>query len=167
MIAIKKLLSAMTRRFGVDETIRAVPLIFEVQSLIKQTVIKGTARQRAAAALVVEWLLTIAEFYRIDSLHEYAEGIKQERLKHDEYSTVFMTNDLTVSEFEQLEPENRNIVDRFVDQAVVVEMLSKDGPLRDQDDVEGIDLVSKLNAQWDVNTEGNTYTVQNGTGDAD
>jgi hypothetical protein len=153
ILAINKLLAALTRRFGADATIRAVPLIFEIQSLVKQTVIKTTTRQRAVAALVVEWLLTVAEFYSIDSLYEYMQTLKTERIDNGEYSVIFL-QDTKADTIDELEPENKNIVDKFIDRKQIVDLLSKDGPLRDEEDTDGTELEAKLNADWDVNTTG-------------
>ncbi|ORE09142.1 hypothetical protein BCV72DRAFT_254967 [Rhizopus microsporus var. microsporus] len=154
ILAINKLLAALTRRFGADATIRAVPLVFEIQSLVKQTVIKTTSRQRAVAALVVEWLLMVAEFYSIDSLYEYMQTLKTERIDSGEYSVIFL-QDTSVDTIDELESENKNIVDKFIDRKQVVDLLSKDGPLRDEEDTDGTELEAKLNADWDVNTTEN------------
>ncbi|KAI9487726.1 MAG: hypothetical protein EXX96DRAFT_593710 [Benjaminiella poitrasii] len=127
----------------------------DMQELVKQSVIKQTAHQRAVAAIVIEWYLMVGEFYRINSLIQYAEGLKNERVRLNEYSSVFLKNSTqreslnqTLDEFE---PDNTNPVDVFVDRKVVVEMLSKDGPLRDEDDTDGTDLESKLMTEWGSN----------------
>lgn len=149
----------MTHRFGADETIRAVPLIFEIQSLAQQETIGSPCRQRAIAALVVEWLLIVADFYRVNSLIDYAQELKKERQGTGEYSAVFVQEDFNTTELEALEPDNQNTVHRFVERATVVEMLSKDGPLRDQDDPEGTELGNKLNTEWDASTMGKLYLI--------
>ncbi|KAG1076427.1 hypothetical protein G6F42_025524 [Rhizopus arrhizus] len=143
-------LSAFTRKFGADETIKAVPLVFKIQELVKQTVIQHTARQRAVAAIVVEWLSMVGEFYRIDSLVQYADVLKSERIRLNEYSPVFMeaSSDIAIDKLEELEPNNTTPVDKFADRKLVVQMLSKDGPLRDEDDTEGTDLEAKLMIEW-------------------
>lgn len=146
--AIYKVLSALTHKFGADETIKALPLIFKIQSLVKQAVIKHTARQRAVAAIVVEWVAMVSKFYRIDSLIRYAETLKNDRIALNEYSPVFLNNNHAIREFEELEPNNTTPVDKFADRKLVVEMLSKDGPLRDEEDTEGTDLESKLMVEW-------------------
>lgn len=145
--AVFMILSALTRRFGADETIKAVPLIFKIQSLVKTAVIKNTARQRAVAAIVVEWLAMVGEFYRIDSLSQYAEVLKNERIRHSEYSPIFLDAELEDT-FETLEPNNTTLVHKYADRKIVVDMLSKDGPLRDEDDTEGAELESKLLVEW-------------------
>ncbi|CEP19227.1 hypothetical protein [Parasitella parasitica] len=148
--AIHMVLSALTRKFGVDETIKAVPLVFKIQELVKQTLIQHTTRQRAVAAIVVEWLSMVGGFYRIDSLIQYADTLKSERSRLNEYSPVFLepsTKD-NFDKLEDLEPNNTTPVDKFADRKLVVQMLSKDGPLRDEDDTEGTDLETKLMMEW-------------------
>lgn len=152
--AVFMILSALPRRFGADETIKAVPLIFKIQSLVKTVVIKNTARQRAVAAIVVEWLAMVGEFYRIDSLIQYADVLKNERIKYDEYSAIFLNGELEDT-FETLEPNNTTSVNKFADRKMVVDMLSKDGPLRDEDDTEGTELESKLLVEWGTEAYGN------------
>ncbi|KAK4521549.1 TOM (translocase of outer membrane) complex component [Mucor velutinosus] len=148
--AIHMILSALTRKLGADETIKAVPLVFKIQDLVKQTMIQHTARQRAVAAIVVEWLSMVGEFYRIDSLVQYADVLKSERIRLNEYSPVFLegSSDITIDKLEDLEPNNTTPVDKFADRKLVVQMLSKDGPLRDEDDTEGTDLEAKLMIEW-------------------
>ncbi|KAF1799907.1 hypothetical protein FB192DRAFT_1423489 [Mucor lusitanicus] len=115
-----------------------------------KTVIQHTARQRAVAAIVVEWLSMVGEFYRIDSLVQYADVLKSERIRLNEYSPVFLedSSDITIDKLEDLEPNNTTPVDKFADRKMVVQMLSKDGPLRDEDDTEGTDLEAKLMIEW-------------------
>ncbi|KAI9364287.1 hypothetical protein BD770DRAFT_407073 [Pilaira anomala] len=147
--AIYKILASLTHKFGADGTIKAVPLVFKIQSLVKTGVITNTARQRAVAAIVVEWLLMVAEFYRIDSLIQYAGELKNKRIELDEYSPIFLLEaECDESTFDALEPDNSTPVDKFVDRKYVVETLSKDGPLRDEDDTEGSELESKLLVEW-------------------
>ncbi|KAG2205250.1 hypothetical protein INT47_009515, partial [Mucor saturninus] len=149
VVSVYKILTALTKKFGADGTIKAVPLVFKLQSLVKTSTIKNTARQRAVAAIVVEWLAMVGEFYRIDSLIQYAEDLKAERIRCNEYSPVFMVEHVgDHNTFENLEPDNTTPVDKYADRHLVVEMLSKDGPLRDEDDTEGTELDSKLLVGW-------------------
>ncbi|RCH88033.1 plasma membrane localization protein, partial [Rhizopus stolonifer] len=143
MVVIRDILSALIRRFGADETIKAVPLIFKLQELVEQGVIQNTGRQKAVAALVIEWLAMVGEFYHIDSLIEYADQLKQERMDSNQYSTVFSDSESHTS-FE----EDTTGVSLFVDRKTVVNMLSNDGPLRDEEDTEGIELETKLMEAW-------------------
>jgi hypothetical protein len=162
---IHRVLTALTRKFGADETIKAVPLVFKIQELVKQTVIQHTARQRAVAAIVVEWLFMVGEFYRIDSLVQYADALKSERIRLNEYSPVFLntSTENNTDKLENLEPNNTTPVDKFADRKLVIQMLSKDGPLRDEDDTEGTDLEAKLMVEWgsdDYVNQDRTYRIR-------
>lgn len=155
IVSVYKILAALTKKFGADGTIKAVPLVFKLQSLVKTSTIKNTSRQRAVAAIVVEWLGMVGEFYRIDSLIQYTDDLKNERIRLNEYSPVFMVENLGANNFESLEPDNTTPVDKYADRHLVVEMLSKDGPLRDEDDTEGTELDSKLLVEWGSEACGN------------
>ncbi|KAL0086306.1 hypothetical protein J3Q64DRAFT_1639106, partial [Phycomyces blakesleeanus] len=112
----------------------------------------AAACQRAAAALVVEWLDMIADFYGINRLKEYIDRIKRERILAREYSSVFLPETADrlagVSSFEDVERGNTKTVECFVDRHLIVEIFSKDSPLRDEEDTHGLDLESKLYAEW-------------------
>ncbi|OAD75502.1 hypothetical protein PHYBLDRAFT_186425 [Phycomyces blakesleeanus NRRL 1555(-)] len=160
--ALYNLLCALTRRFGADGTIKAIPLIFKLQSLVQTGIVSSAnsggsasgaaACQRAAAALVVEWLDMIADFYGINRLKEYIDRIKRERILAREYSSVFLPETADrlagVSSFEDVERGNTKTVECFVDRHLIVEIFSKDSPLRDEEDTHGLDLESKLYAEW-------------------
>ncbi|KAI9254466.1 hypothetical protein BDA99DRAFT_518480 [Phascolomyces articulosus] len=150
--AMYTLLCALTRRFGADGSIRTVPLVFKLQSLVKQSTIKQTSRQRAIAAVTVEWFGMVAHMHQISPLQDYLKGLKDDRVAHKEYSPIFLPEIAPtvdhINQFEDLEPENTTVVDKFIDRHVVVEILSKDGPLRDEEDTHGLDLESKLYVEW-------------------
>ncbi|ORZ22475.1 hypothetical protein BCR42DRAFT_406264 [Absidia repens] len=150
--ALYHLLCALTRRFGADGTIKTMPLVFQLQTLVKQGNVGQTSRQRALAAVVVEYLDMVGQFYHVDRLVHYVNQVRSERLQNKEYSTVEFASTTTkkgsVSSFDHLEPENTTPVDAFLDRHVVVEILSKDAPLRDEDDTHGLDLESKLYVEW-------------------
>ncbi|KAG0174110.1 plasma membrane localization protein [Apophysomyces sp. BC1021] len=150
--ALFSLLCSLTRRFGPDGTIKAVPLIFKLQSFVKDNVIQKPASQRAIAAVTVEWVWMVGKFYNIERLRQYASRIREERLSNREYSIIFQPEIMeTVSEvhsLEDLEPENKTLVEKLLDRHVVVELMSKDGPFRDEEDTHGLDLESKLYAEW-------------------
>ncbi|KAI9010868.1 hypothetical protein CLU79DRAFT_772371 [Phycomyces nitens] len=150
--ALFNLLCGLTRRFGPDGTIKAVPLIFKIQSLVQSGVINGPACQRATAALVVEWFGEIADFYGIHRLKEYTEKIKRDRILAREYSSVFLPEAAErlkgISSFDDVERGNSKIVECFVDRHMIVDIFSKDSPLRDEEDTHGLDLESKLYAEW-------------------
>lgn len=144
--SVQHLLSALTRKFGADEVIKGVPLIFEIQKIAVSAT--PASRSRAIAAIVVEWLAMVGEFYRITSLIQYVEELKTERIQSGEYSSIFTKESVQVETFEELETDNSTSVDKLVDRKAVVEILSKDGPLRDEEDTEGTELENKLLLDW-------------------
>ncbi|ORY95514.1 hypothetical protein BCR43DRAFT_493111 [Syncephalastrum racemosum] len=150
--SIYTLLCGLTRRFGADGTIRTMPLVFKIQALVKQGTIKQTSRQRAVAAATLQWFGMVAAMHQITRLSEYARKLKEERIQNKEYSPMFVPeladSIAHIREFENLEPENTTPVDKFIDRHIVVEIISKDGPLRDEEDTHGLDLESKLYAEW-------------------
>ncbi|KAI8367465.1 uncharacterized protein BYT42DRAFT_586339 [Radiomyces spectabilis] len=148
--AVYELLCALTRRFGADGTIKSFPVIFKLQGLVKDGTINQTARQRTVAAITTEWMLMMAEHYAVDRLYRYIESLKEQRINGKEYSSLFLKdiNTDNVGDFEQLEPDNTTPVDKFMDRHVVVEIISKDSPLRDEEDTHGLDLESKLYIEW-------------------
>ncbi|CAO3619518.1 unnamed protein product [Cunninghamella echinulata] len=153
VLALNALLSSLTKRFAADGTIKAIPLIFQIQHLVKQGDITHTARQRALAAVTVEYLDGVGKYYHVDRLIHYVDQVRSERLKNKEYSPLFVPSLAdnykdNVWSFEQVEPENSRPVDAFLDRHVVVEILSKDAPLRDEEDTHGLDLESKLYVEW-------------------
>ncbi|KAI8143040.1 hypothetical protein BJV82DRAFT_613248 [Fennellomyces sp. T-0311] len=161
--AMYTLLCALTRRFGADGTIRTIPLVFKLQSLVKQSVIKQTSRQRAMAATTIEWFGMVAKMHDIGPLADYLKGLKEDRVAHKEYSPIFLPEIAPtvahITQFEELEPENTTVVDKFLDRHVVVEIISKDGPLRDEEDTHGLDLESKLYVEWGSEAFGKSLSL--------
>jgi hypothetical protein len=134
-----KLLTVLTRKFGADETIKAVPLVFEIQALSP-----SPSKHRANAALVVEWLLFVGDFYRIERLIQYAEGLKEAQ---SDAILNFAKDDV-------FDDGNQAVPSQLADRKTVVEILSKDGPLRDEDDAQGTDLETKLMVEWGTDAYG-------------
>ncbi|KAI8340545.1 hypothetical protein BC941DRAFT_417525 [Chlamydoabsidia padenii] len=150
--ALYCLLCSLTRRFGADGTIKSMPLVFQLQALVKQGDVVQTARQRALSAVVIEYLDMVGQFYHVDRLVHYVNQVRTERIENKQYSSMALTNPpdtkAAIQSFDNLEPENTNSVDVFLDRHVVVEILSKDAPLRDEEDTHGLDLESKLYVEW-------------------
>lgn len=150
--ALYTLICSLTRRFGADGTIRTVPLVFKLQNLVKEGKIKHTSRQRAVAAAILEWFGMVAKVHLIQRLTTYLKQVKDDRVAHKEYSPIFLPGVADtiahIREFDELEPENTTPVDKFLDRHVIVEIISKDGQLRDEEDTHGLDLESKLYVEW-------------------
>ncbi|KAI8375761.1 hypothetical protein EDC96DRAFT_551519 [Choanephora cucurbitarum] len=112
--------------------------------------LSGSERAVAVAALLVEWLWMIAQKYHIDSLIDYADSIKQKRIQSNQYPTFFLEQERS---FDALDTSESAVMDTWVDRKDVIRMLSKDGPLRDEEDVEGTELESKLMLDWGTETQ--------------
>lgn len=162
--ALYTLLCSLTRRFGGDGTVRTVPLVFKLQNLVKEGKIKQTSRQRAVAAAILEWFGMVAKVHFIERLTTYLKQVKDERVAHKEYSPIFLPGVADtvahIREFDELEPENTTPVDKFLDRHVIVEILSKDGQLRDEEDTHGLDLESKLYVEWGSEAFGKFTTAR-------
>ncbi|KAI8065585.1 hypothetical protein BC940DRAFT_303764 [Gongronella butleri] len=153
VLVLYDLLCGLTRRFGADGTIKSIPLVFQLQHLVKQGDITQTSRQRALAAATVEYLAMVGAFYEVDRLSHYVDQLRSERVANKEYSSLFLDIQQGRARsrewaFDHVEPGNSQPVDVFLDRHAVVEILSKDAPLRDEEDVHGLDLEGKLYAEW-------------------
>ncbi|KAI7871200.1 hypothetical protein BDF14DRAFT_1954770 [Spinellus fusiger] len=147
--ALYIILCALTRRFGADGTIKSFPLMFKLQSLVEAQEIRQPLCGRAIAAVIIEWLAMLGQFYSMSRLCQYASEIKQARIgKVKEEAPGAQLNDLTPKEAIALESNNPKPLTHFADRYAVVEIISKDGPLRNEQDTHGLELESKLYAEW-------------------
>ncbi|KAI8145128.1 hypothetical protein BJV82DRAFT_605036 [Fennellomyces sp. T-0311] len=140
--ALYIILCALTRRFGVDGTVKTVPLIFKLQDIVQQGVVKGVTRQYALASVTVAWFTMIGRYYHVDNLTELTEHIEQERERSNQWYEVSAAPDHR----QFVEHSHPTPINVFLDRHVIVELLSK--PLRDESDTHGLELESKLYAEW-------------------
>lgn len=146
--SIYALLCSMTRRFTVDATVKAVPLVFKLQDLVKSGSVRGAPRQRAVAAATVQWIHMIGEYYAVPRLTEYAEKLEKDRRENGDWTSIEFT-DALVSELNvDLEDDHGQPVRDYIDRSLLVEALSEDAKLRDKDDTHGLDLEKKLYVEW-------------------
>ncbi|KAI9248586.1 hypothetical protein BDA99DRAFT_525079 [Phascolomyces articulosus] len=146
--ALYAVLYALSHRFGVDVTIKTVPLVFKLQSMVQNGTIKGFpggARSCALAAVTVAWLNSVGKFYHVDNLVEYTERIQQERERSNQwYEVTIPPPDHNRQFVEHSQPSSP--ITAYLDRHVVVESLSP--KLRDEQDTHGLELESKLYAEW-------------------
>lgn len=161
--ALYLVLCALTRRFGIDGTIRMVPLAFHLQALAAQWDQGQTAKQRALATAMVEYFEMMGQLYHIDQLVHYVNQVRSARLRNKEYSTVdFGASTSSIRarfdscSFGDLGLENNHPVTIFLDRRTVVDLLVKDSPLRDEDDTYGLNLERKLLVEWGSEAFGKT-----------
>jgi hypothetical protein len=161
--ALHLVLCALTRRFGVDGTIRMIPLVFQLQTQAVQWDQGQTAKQCALTTAIVEYFEMVGQFYQVDQLVHYVNQVRTMRLRSKEYSTVdFCTSTSSIKapydscSFDDLGLEYHNPVTIFLDRHTVVGLLVKDSPLRDEDDTFGLDLERKLSVEWGSEAYGKT-----------
>lgn len=141
----------LTRKFGIDATVMIVPLVFKIQQLLKDEKITPTCRQYAIQSCIVSLFLMMADYYQLPSLTQYMDHIKESRgFKSDD---IMLSETVNLPEQPELftihvdDPEEKsNRV--WIDRSVVVESMSKEGNLRDEQDTHGLDLEAKLFAEW-------------------
>ncbi|KAI8054905.1 hypothetical protein BDF21DRAFT_403980 [Thamnidium elegans] len=141
----------LTRKFGVDATVMIVPLVFKIQQLLKDDKITQTCRQYAIESCIISFFLMMADYYQLPSLTQYMDHIKESRgFKSDD---IMLSETVNHSDQPELftihvnDPEEKlNRV--WIDRSVVVEIMSKEGNLRDAQDTHGLDLEAKLFAEW-------------------
>ncbi|SAM00011.1 hypothetical protein [Absidia glauca] len=153
--ALYLVLCALTRRLGVDGTIRMIPLVFQLQTLAVQWDQGHSAKQRALTTAIVEYFEMVGQLYHVDQLVHYVNQVRTMRLRSKEYSTVgFCTSTSSITaafdrcSFGDLGLENHSPVTIFLDRHTVVGLFVKDSPLRDEDDTFGLDLERKLSVEW-------------------
>lgn len=146
--SIYALLCSMTRRFTVDATVKAVPLVFKLQDLIKSGSVRTPAQRRALGAATVRWIHMIGEYYAVSRLTEYAEKIEKERRDKGDWTMIEFTDLLVTKSNAELEEDGDHSIRDFIDRHQVVEALSEDAKLRDKDDTHGLELEKKLYVEW-------------------
>ncbi|KAI9469992.1 MAG: hypothetical protein EXX96DRAFT_491301, partial [Benjaminiella poitrasii] len=114
-------------------------------------------RQYAIESSLITWFIMVARFYHIDSLLDYMSSL-QEKRNYSAADDLLLTETVNESELQTEDPEsfsmhiesksNNNI---WIDRSTVVEMLSKDGNLRDETDTHGLELEAKLFTEWGSN----------------
>lgn len=144
-------LHLMTRKFGIDATVMIVPLVFSIQQLIKEGKITLTTRQYAIESALISLFDAMGQFYHIESLSNYMKELQSERPKDD----ILLTDSINVSCIKEPELFTINVEDTnekvnrvWIDRSKVVEIMSKEGSLRDEQDTHGLELEAKLFAEW-------------------
>lgn len=142
----------LTRKFGIDATVMIVPLAFSIQQLIKEGKITLTARQYAIESALISLFDAMGQFYHIESLSNYMKELQSERPKD---INLLLTESINVSCIEEpelfsihVEDTNEKVNRVWMDRSKVVEIMSKEGSLRDEQDTHGLELEAKLFAEW-------------------
>ena len=116
--------------------------------MVQDGTIKGQAspnRPRALAAVTVAWFTMVGKFYGVDSLIEYTEHIQRERQRSNQWYEVTVPPPDHNRQFME-HNGHPTVITSFLDRHIVVEALSP--KLRDQQDTHGLQVESKLYAEW-------------------
>lgn len=92
-------------------------------------------------SVVLSVLFSMGQFYYIPSLQDYIKSVQElNQCKQD--SVAQDAKNSPLSSIEQ------PVIKEWMDKSKVIGFLSKDGHLRDENDPHGLDLESKLFAEW-------------------
>jgi hypothetical protein len=139
----------LTRKFGIDATVMIVPLVFKIQQMIQENNITLSSRQFAIESSVMNLFIMMGQFYHIESLTDYMKELKEKRGTRQE--DTLLTESINVKDINEPElfpVEEEAIPAVWIDRSQVVEIMSKDGHLRDEQDTHGLELEAKLFAEW-------------------
>ncbi|ORY90398.1 hypothetical protein BCR43DRAFT_111484 [Syncephalastrum racemosum] len=140
--ALYAVLCASLRRFAREAVIRAIPLVFKIQDLAKNNMIQPAPRQRAVAAALVRWIAAVADFYELEALQQYAQGIIDERREKQQWTPLTFASD----DAQPLDNAEQTVT-VWMDRHEIVQPLSV--ALRDTaEDPHGLDIESKLYVEW-------------------
>ncbi|KAL9544314.1 hypothetical protein MBANPS3_007690 [Mucor bainieri] len=145
-------LCLLNRKFGVDATVILVPLIFKIQQSIQEGKITLQTRQYAVESALISWFAMVAEFYNIQPLADYIQTVKSKRGTHPDDLILTESIDNTIKEPELFSISVNDATTKantaWIDRSTIVELMSKEGNLRDETDTHGLDLEAKLFAEW-------------------
>lgn len=142
----------LNRKFGVDATVVIVPLIFKIQQCIQENKITLQTRQYAIESALISWFSMVAGFYNIQPLQDYINAIKSKRGTHSDDLLLTESVDNSIKEPElfsiSIDDTATKANTTWIDRSTIVELMSKEGNLRDETDTHGLDLEVKLFAEW-------------------
>jgi hypothetical protein len=151
-------MQSLSANFGAVATIRGVPLIFKLQSMAQEDFIHDIPRQRPVAQVTVMWLDEICKLHNIQDLPAYSQRVKEAKIEDGEWSQKL--DEQAVSGKKEvptaltaLNDEEKfalNAVTHWLDRHTVVADMMKDKALRGSDDSHGLELESKLYAEWNT-----------------
>ncbi|GAB5593003.1 plasma membrane localization protein [Umbelopsis nana] len=167
-----QILQTLSANFGANATIRGLPLIFKIQSLAQEDFIHDIPRQRPVSQVTVMWLEEICKIHNIQQLPDYSQQIKEAKIDDGEWSHKLDEEAVagkkevptTLPALNDEEKDALNAVTHWLDRHVIVSELMKDNGLRGPDDSHGLELESRLYAEWNTINILNekSYRVQSG-----
>lgn len=148
-------LCQLIRKFGIDATVMIVPLVFKIQQLVQEDKITLSVRQHAIESALISLFIMMGQFYHIESLLNYMNELKEERgARQDGVLLTESIDEKSIQEPELFpftgveEEETNSSTGVWIDRSQIVEIISKDGNLRDEQDTHGLELEAKLFAEW-------------------
>ncbi|KAI9288404.1 hypothetical protein BC943DRAFT_316450 [Umbelopsis sp. AD052] len=171
IVCTLQVMRALSANFGANATIRGLPLIFKLQGLAQDDFIHDIPRQRPVAQVTVMWVEEISKLHSIDNLPEYSQKVKEAKIRDGEWSHKLDEQAVsgkkevptTLAALNDEEKFALNAVNHWLDRHSVVADLMKSPTLRGSNDSHGLDLESKLYAEWNTINLLNekSYRVQN------
>lgn len=172
VISMFEVMQALSANFGSNATIRGVSVVFKLQNLAQEDFAQDIPRQRPLSQVTVMWLEEISRLHNIEELPNYSQKVKDAKIQDREWSPKL---DQQALENEVELPQNLiglvddeklalNAVVHWLDRHSIVSAMMNDNGLRQAGDSHGLELESKLYAEWNginlLNEQ--SYRVQNG-----
>ncbi|KAI8883558.1 hypothetical protein K501DRAFT_323404 [Backusella circina FSU 941] len=136
------IVSIFNNKFGVDATTALFPLLFKMESDLKE----NKSGMSCIESVILSILFNMGQFYYIQPLQDYIKSLQE--LNQCKQENAISQNDVVSKNSPLLSSLEQPVIKEWVDKSEVVGFLSKDGYLRDQKDPHGLDLESKLFAEW-------------------
>ncbi|KAM3583073.1 plasma membrane localization protein, variant 2 [Umbelopsis sp. WA50703] len=172
VISMYEVMQALSASFGANATIRGLSLIFKLQNLAQEDFAQDIPRQRPLSQVTVMWIDEICKLHNIEGLPNYSQKVKEAKIQDREWSPkldeqAFRNgSELPQSLIGLIDDEKLalNAVVHWLDRHSIVSDMMKDNGLRSAGDTHGLELESKLYAEWNsINLlNEKSYRVQNG-----
>ncbi|KAH8551111.1 hypothetical protein BGW37DRAFT_426572, partial [Umbelopsis sp. PMI_123] len=126
--------------------------------LAQEDFIQDIPRQRPVAQVTVMWVQEISRIHNIQNLPEYSLKVKEAKIRDGEWSHKLDVEAIlekkevptTLAGLNDEEKSALNAVNHWLDRHSVVANLMEDHSLREPNDSHGLDLESKLYAEWNT-----------------
>lgn len=156
VISMFEVMQALSANFGSNATIRGVSVVFKLQNLAQEDFAQDIPRQRPLSQVTVMWLEEISRLHNIEELPNYSQKVKDAKIQDREWSPKL---DQQALENEVELPQNLiglvddeklalNAVVHWLDRHSIVSAMMNDNGLRQAGDSHGLELESKLYAEW-------------------
>ncbi|KAI8993550.1 hypothetical protein BDB01DRAFT_776675 [Pilobolus umbonatus] len=144
-------LCLLVRKFNVDATIVLVPFMFKIQQLLQNNSITVKSRQLALFTVVIQWFMFIADVYHIQSLSAYMDQFMKDLVKRYPHISHLDLQERVLSSVDYqpfMDNSETKPLNIWLERGEIVEAISKEGGMRDPEDIHGLELESKLFSEW-------------------